>query len=168
MLKRFYPKKFVKDVRSIDYDTLLKKGYNVLLFDLDNTIAPFDIPEPTDVDIEFFKSLVNKGFKICLVSNNKPDRVHKFNEKLALAVVPKAGKPKSSGILKAIKLIDGNIDNTVLVGDQLFTDVWVGNRLGLFTILVEPIANRDEFTVKLKRGIEKLVFNQYLKSKRKK
>ncbi len=167
MLKRFYPRKFVKNVASINYDALLRANYDTLLFDLDNTIAPFDIHEPDDINIIFFKMLEDKGFKVCLVSNNKAKRVHMFNEKLQLPVVPKAGKPRKKGILKAIKLLDSSIERTVLVGDQLFTDVWVGNRIGLFTILVEPIANRDEFTVKLKRGVERLVFNQYLKHKRK-
>ncbi len=168
MLKRFYPTHYYESVKHIKYEELLAKGKTSLIFDLDNTLAPFDIVHPTDDIIKFVEGLKKKGFKVCLVSNNKGKRVEIFNEKLGLPMVSKAGKPKLGGITKAIKLLGADKDECVMIGDQMFTDVWVGNRLGIVSILVKPIANRDEFTVKLKRGTEKIVFKQYKKHVRKK
>lgn len=166
MLKRFYPNAYVESIYKINYEKLMKSGRIHLLFDLDNTIAPFDIKEPDDETILFFKELVEKGFKICIISNNKRKRVEHFNKNLNLEIFPEAGKPKLAGIKKAIISIGGEKNTTVIIGDQLFTDMWVGNRLEIYSILVKPIANRDEFTVKLKRGAEKIVLKQYLKGKK--
>lgn len=167
MLKRFYPNIYVSSIHKINYAELIKKGKTHLLFDLDNTIAPFDIEEPDDETILFFKKLVEKGFKICIISNNKRKRVELFNQSLQLDIFPEAGKPKLKGIKKAIEQIEGTKETTAIIGDQMFTDMWVGNRLGIYSILVKPIANRDEFTVKLKRGAEKKVLKQYIKYKEK-
>lgn len=161
MLKRFYPTHYYLSVKHIDYDKLMKNGINALIFDLDNTLAPFDIVEPDDDIIRFINMLKDKGFKVCLVSNNKGERVQIFNQKLGLPIVPKAGKPKLAGITRAINLLKARKDECVMIGDQMFTDVWVANRLGIMSILVKPIANRDEFTVKLKRGAESIVFKRY-------
>ncbi len=161
MLKRFYPTHYFESVKHIDYDGLLKRGKTSLIFDLDNTLAPFDIVEPDDDIIQFIQDLKDRGFKVCLVSNNKGTRVEVFNQKLGLPIVSKAGKPKLGGITRAINLLESKKEECVMIGDQMFTDVWVGNRLGIVSILVKPIANRDEFTVKLKRGLERQVFKRY-------
>ena len=165
MLKRFFPNEYLDSIRDIDFESLKRKGIVSLIFDIDNTIAPFDVPEPDDDIIYFFANLTKMGFNICFLSNNNKDRVMLFNEKLKLHAVFKAGKPKLRGINSALELLGTGCECTVLVGDQVFTDIWCGNRRGLYTILVKPIANRDEFTVRLKRGIERLVVNYYLKKR---
>ncbi|MFV0519892.1 MAG: YqeG family HAD IIIA-type phosphatase [Lachnospirales bacterium] len=163
MLKRFYPTEYVESVYTIDYNNLKKLGITGLIFDLDNTLAPFDIDHPTEEIKNFIKTRMEEGFKICLVSNNKGKRVEIFNEGLKLPFVSKAGKPKKNGILNGMSQLNLTSKEVVMIGDQMFTDVWVGNRLDMHTILVKPICERDEFTVKLKRGTEKIVFKQYLK-----
>jgi uncharacterized protein len=163
MLEKLYPDEYVDSIYHIDYCLLQEKGFNSLIFDIDNTLAPFDIKVPDDKLIQHFKDLTEKGFKIALVSNNNEKRVVDFNKDLKFNANFKAGKPKKTGLLKSIDYFKQEARNIVLVGDQIFTDVFGGNRLGMYTILVKPIANRDEFTVKLKRGIEKIVINAYLR-----
>ncbi len=163
MLKRFYPKEFVSSVYKIDYFRLKEQGITGLIFDLDNTLAPFDIEKPTKEIRDFIECLLKEGFKVCLVSNNKGKRVEIFNSDMNLPFVSKAGKPKKKGILDGISQLNLELDEVVMIGDQMFTDVWVGNRLGIYTILVEPICKRDEFTVRLKRSTEKIVFKKYIK-----
>jgi len=168
VLKRFYPKLYRPSVYEIDYGELLNNGIKYLLIDIDNTLAPHDIPEPDEKILNFFKDLGEKGFTVCLISNNKPARVELFNKSLGLHAVPKAGKPKKRAILRALELMNGVAAETALIGDQLFTDVWCGNRTGLYSILVKPICARDEWTVRLKRLPEKIVFRFYLSGERKK
>ncbi len=163
MLKRFYPQEYVNSVYEIDYKKLKEKGIKGLIYDLDNTLAPFDIDVPTEEIKSFVSARLEEGFKVCLVSNNKGKRVEIFNENLKLPFVSKAGKPKKKGVLSGITQLNLTPEETVMIGDQMFTDVWVGNRLKMHTILVKPICDRDEFTVKLKRGTEKIVFKQYQK-----
>ncbi len=163
MLQRFFPDIYVKDIYSINFEDLKSKGINTLVFDLDNTIAPFDVEYPTVEIKEFLKKLSDDGFLILIVSNNNVHRVTKFAQNLNVAFTHKAGKPKITKIKNFILKNGGDLSKTAIIGDQLFTDMWVGSRLNLKKILVEPIANRDEFTVKLKRGLEKNVFKIYLK-----
>ncbi len=167
MLKRFYPSIFVNSVYEIDYKSLKKQGITGLIFDLDNTLAPFDIIKPTKEIEQFINNLISDGFRVCIVSNNKGKRVEIFNAEMKLPYVSKAGKPKTKGIKNGIQQLGLKNEEVVMIGDQMFTDVWVGNRLGIYTILVKPICERDEFTVKLKRGLEKKVFNLYMKSQNK-
>ncbi len=167
-MKFLYPTTYLESVNHIDFNDLQKRGKTKLLFDLDNTIAPFDIKEPDEKILSFFKKLEQMGFDVCLVSNNSVTRVETFNKTLQLKILPRAGKPKLKGIKKAMAMINATNENSVMIGDQVFTDIWVGNRLNMETILVSPIANRDEFTVKLKRGIEKLVLKNYEKSTQRK
>ncbi len=163
MFKRFYPMEYCDSIYAINYAALKSQGINGLIFDIDNTIAPFDIPEPDDGTVEFLSKLTGDGFKICLLSNNNEARVVLFNKRLGLHAVHRAAKPGLKGIGKALTLMQVSSDKTALIGDQVFTDVWCGNRKGLYTILVKPIANRDEFSVRLKRGLEKIVVDSYVK-----
>ena len=162
MLKIFYPTMYVKNISSVPYEKLLGKNIEGLIFDIDNTLVPFDIPDATDEIVEFFKHLDQMGFKICLFSNNNQKRVELFNEKLGLPAIYAAKKPASKGLKRALQLLDTSEKNTAIIGDQIFTDVWCGNRNGMITILVKPVATRDEFSVKLKRGIERIVVKSYV------
>ena len=163
MLKRFYPQQYLPSVYDINFDALFNDGKKFLLIDIDNTLAPHDVPEPDEKILNFFRGLAERGFKVCLISNNKPKRVELFNKSLGLCAVPKAGKPKRRAVLQALALLGGTVSEAALIGDQLFTDVWCGNRTGVYTVLVKPISARDEWTVKLKRLPEKFIFKFYLR-----
>lgn len=164
MLKRFYPSKHYQTIFNIPYEELWKQGYKGIMYDIDNTLVPFDAPHPTNEVIELFTKLRDMGFKICLVSNNNHNRVLRFNEKLKVFAVAKALKPMRRNLRKAMELMGTDSSNTILIGDQMFTDVWGGNRLGLKTFLVMPIQVKEQWITKIKRGTEKLVFKKYLKA----
>jgi len=163
MLSRFFPKEFHNSVFEINYEALFEKGFRGLIFDIDNTLAAFDIPHPPKKVVALVKSLQKIGFRLCLLSNNSAQRVKGFNNSLGLPAIHKAGKPQKRGLRKALSLLKLTKERTAIIGDQLFTDVWGGNRTGIYTILVNPLAKRDEWTVKLKRAPEKLVKNIYFK-----
>ena len=163
MFKSLYPKEYRPSVFEIDYDRLKNEGRFGLIFDLDNTVAPFDVPLPDEKTARFFRGLRESGFGLCLLSNNAGDRVEKFNESLGLCAISKAGKPGGKGVKKALALLGADEGRAALIGDQIFTDVWCGNRLGIYTVLVKPMSDRDELSVKLKRGLEKIVIRSYLK-----
>lgn len=163
MLEIFFPKLYVSSVYNVPYKKLAKAGITKLIFDIDNTLAPFDVPTPDKELINLMAGLKKMGFELCLVSNNSEGRVEKFNKELKLKAVPRAGKPKLDGIRLAMKKIGAKKSTAAIIGDQLFTDMFCGNRLGITTVLVKPICERDEFTVCLKRGLEKVVFRIYLK-----
>jgi len=164
MLKRFFPKAYVDSVFAVDYKALYQQGYRAVIFDIDNTLAPYHVRHPSAKTTGLLKRLVRLGFGVCLLSNNKEARVAEFNKSLNLAAVHRAGKPGVKGVSRALEELSSTPETTVLIGDQLFTDIWCGNRKGLLTILVKPISNRDEWTVRPKRGLERLVLKSYLKA----
>ena len=162
MLARYlFPKQAADSVFHIDFDTLWQKGIRGLVFDIDNTLATFDIPRPPAQIIEFLNNLAQKGFAIALLSNNSEKRVCIFSEGLGYPHIWKAGKPRLKGIAQAMAQLGLAKNQTAIIGDQIFTDILCGNRFGIHTILTKPIGKQDEWTVRLKRWPEKLVLKAY-------
>ena len=77
-------------------------------------------------------------------------------------------KPLKKGFKKARKMLDLQNCEIAAVGDQIFTDVLGANRMKMFSILVEPIEEKDIFVTLIKRPIENYIKNQYLKTKERK
>ena len=84
-----------------------------------------------------------------------------------MVAIHKAQKPRRVNLRRAMNVMKTTKENTVMIGDQVFTDVWAGNRVGMRTILVEPVSAKDEWITGIKRGIELKVINAYLKAKEK-
>lgn len=163
MIKKLYPTTYIKSIYEMDIEQLKQEGIKGIIFDIDNTLVPYDEIEPNEQIITFFEMLVSKGFKITLVSNNTEDRVIKFNEKLRVFALHESRKPLTKNFLKALTLMNCQRHEAIIVGDQIFTDVYGGNKAGIRTILVEPVSDRDEWKTKVKRGLEKKVLKSYQK-----
>lgn len=77
-----------------------------------------------------------------------------------------AHKPAKKGYYYAMDLMNTRPENTVFVGDQLFTDIFGAKRIGLKNYLVKPINKREEFQIVLKRRLEQIVLREYYIKKR--
>ncbi|WP_069998214.1 YqeG family HAD IIIA-type phosphatase [Cellulosilyticum sp. I15G10I2] len=166
MIKKFFPTHYLKSIYEIDIKALQEEGIKGIIFDIDNTLVPYDEAEPNDKIITFFGKLREAGFKITLVSNNTEDRVIKFNEKLKVFAIHKSKKPLTKSFKKALRLMDCQKEEAIIVGDQIFTDIYGGNKAGIKTILVVPVSDKDEWITKIKRGLEKKVISYYEKKQR--
>lgn len=162
MLQTFYPKEYRASTYAIDFEDLYRRGFRGILFDIDNTLVPHGAPA-TEESAELFERLRAIGFSTCLISNNKEPRVTPFAEVMKTPFVYKADKPKRAGYLEGMKRMGTTRENTLFVGDQLFTDVWGANRTGLYSILVKPIDPHEEIQIVLKRYLEKIVLFFYLR-----
>ena len=162
MLRRFYPKRLAQTSYDIDYEKLYKEGYRGILFDIDNTLVEHGA-DASERAIELFAKLKRIGFQTCLISNNSDARVRRFNEKIGANYIYKANKPAKKNYIRATKIMGTNTDNTVFVGDQLFTDVFGANRIGMLTYLVKPIHPKEEIQIVLKRKLERIVLYYYRK-----
>ncbi|SHI92157.1 YqeG family HAD IIIA-type phosphatase [Lutispora thermophila] len=162
MKKLLKPNLYYESIFYIDNNKLKEKGIEGIIIDLDNTLAAWDVKEADAKVINFINDLKQKGFKICIISNNTKARVDKFNEILGLPAIHKAGKPKLSPYIKAMKLLKTHRQNTAVIGDQLFTDVLGGNRLGLFTILVTPISEKEFIWTRMVRKLERIVLKKVI------
>lgn len=167
MLKRFYPGEYLESAYGIDFEKLYEEGYRGIIFDIDNTLVPHGAPADERAK-KLFTALKKLGYQCCLLSNNKEPRVKMFNDEVQVNYIFKAGKPKVGGYQRAMELMGTNRENTLFVGDQIFTDVYGANRAGIRTILTKPIHPKEEIQIVLKRYLEKIVLFFYKKSQKKK
>ncbi|MBR4082872.1 MAG: YqeG family HAD IIIA-type phosphatase [Lachnospiraceae bacterium] len=164
MFAKFYPDMDVEATYEIDFGALYAKGYRGVIFDIDNTLVPHG--EPADIRaIEFFERLRSMGYQTMLLSNNKEPRVKGFADSVGSAYIYKANKPSKTGYIKAMEQMGTTKENTVFVGDQLFTDVWGAKRTGIYSYLVKPIHPKEEIQIVLKRRLEWIVLYFYRKKK---
>jgi len=166
MLEIFYPHHEADSAYEIPYETLFEKGYRGVIFDIDNTLVPHGAPAD-DRAVALFQRLHDIGFATVLLSNNKEPRVASFCEQVKYArYIFKAGKPSRKGYRAAMEKMSTTAENTLFVGDQLFTDVWGAKRTGIVTYLVRPIHPKEEIQIVLKRRLEWIVLFFYHRSNR--
>lgn len=159
-MEKYVPDIYQKSIYTIDYSKLLSKGITCLLFDLDNTtVAPRsnELPEKAK---ELFISLKQKGFKVIIFSNSPKKRVNTYKEYFNVDGVYFASKPLQRKFNKLIKEHNLKKEEIAIIGDQLLTDVLGGNRLGITTILVNPITVKDHFFSYFNRVLENQKFKK--------
>ncbi|CAG7634939.1 YqeG family HAD IIIA-type phosphatase [Paenibacillus allorhizosphaerae] len=156
MLKKLIPQQQVNSIYEIDLHALYKQGYRGIITDLDNTLVGAKAPLATPELIDWLKVVGQVGFQIVIVSNNQRERVTQFAEPLSLPFIYRAKKPTNASFRRALHIMNLKAEQTVVIGDQMLTDVLGGNRMGLYTILVQPISPIDEgFFTKVNRRLEK-------------
>ena len=134
---------------------LLSIGVRGILLDVDNTLEPYENPLPTDRVVAWLKALKEAGISAAIVSNNNAERINLFNSELELPAYSKAKKPFKKNLLKAMSDIGTDKDNTILMGDQIFTDVLAAKFAGLKAILVPPIKDKRDLFTRFKRLLER-------------
>ena len=166
-LHMFYPDEYLDSTYEIDFDLLYKKGYRGVIFDIDNTLVPHGAPADARAEA-LFSHLKSIGFSCCLLSNNQRPRVELFNKNIGVNFIEDAHKPSVKSYQKAMKMMGTDTENTLFVGDQLFTEVFGARRTGIHSILVKPIHPKEEIQIVLKRYLEKIVLHFYLKEQHRK
>lgn len=165
MLKCFYPYEYVEDVFCIDYQALLDKGYKGLILDIDNTLVPHGADSTEQIDALFAK-LNSMGFTTLLLSNNNRQRIERFAANIHTLYIEEAGKPHPACYLKAVEMMQLTTSEVVVIGDQLFTDIYGANRSHLPSILVKYIGFYKKERKGIRRNLEKIVLWFYSHSKR--
>lgn len=163
-----YPKEHFNNVREIKIDILRKNKINALILDVDNTLIDYD-KNLSEETIKWAEELKKEGIKLYILSNsNKKEKVKTVAEKLNIEYEYFGKKPLKTGFKKVQQKLQEKPENIGVVGDQIFTDVLGGNLCKMFTILVEPIAEKDIWITLLKRPIENAIKNRYKKTKEEK
>lgn len=164
MFKFLYPKQYLKSVYDITPKKLKELGIDTIFFDIDNTLVPYWIKKPDERLIGYFDELRQNNIKIGILSNSKEMRSKVFCEDTGITYVFRAKKPSTKGFFKLLNKLKSKAENTMLIGDQIFTDVWCANKAGAYSVLVKQISKKDELLTAPKRPFEKIVLYFYLKS----
>ncbi|MFN8139813.1 MAG: YqeG family HAD IIIA-type phosphatase [Fimbriimonadales bacterium] len=156
--RRFCPSFRARKLSEIVPSELVASGIKAVLLDVDNTLVNWKamhIPEETSAWIQ---DCMNAGLKLCLVSNTRnPARLHELSNRLGIPYARGKMKPSRQPFEDALRKVNATVAEAVMVGDQMFTDVWGGNRMGMITIWLEPRHSREFFGTKISRVAEKAV-----------
>lgn len=158
MLEKFIPNMKVESIYEIDLVALRRQGIQGIITDLDNTLVGAREPDATPELLEWLAKLDKYGYRVVIVSNNNLPRVERFAKPLGMPFIHAARKPGRRAFRKALELLKLPREQVAVIGDQLMTDVLGGNRMGVYTILVNPVAPNDEgFGTRINRRLEKLL-----------
>ena len=160
MFQKFYPTEYVESSYEINYEKLYQNGYRGIIFDIDNTLVEHGA-DADDRAIALVAKLKKIGFDVCFISNNKEERVKRFNQKINTKYIYNAHKPSIKNYQRAMEFMKTDKTNTIFVGDQLFTDVYGANRAGIKSYLVKPIGKKEEIQIVFKRYLERIVLSFY-------
>jgi len=158
VFRLLFPDLYVPTIYDVDPEYLRRRGIRGLIFDLDNTILERGERTLPQEVLDWFDTLKAQGFKISIVSNSRSRKAEGMAKSHGIPAVFRAVKPRRGPFLKAIELMGLTRRETAVVGDQIFTDVVGGNRLGLFTILINPLPGKEFIgTTLFSRQLEKLL-----------
>lgn len=161
-LKKIKPDIFIDDIYELDLEKIKKMGISTFIFDIDNTLVTYDdIIAPIHTK-KWLTLLKDQGFNTYLISNNNENRVKKFANSVNLPYFSRALKPRKKYLKIACTKLNVNPKNVAMVGDQLFTDIYGGNRMGMLTIFVKAISDKENWFVHLKRTLERIIIKEWL------
>ena len=157
-MNKFFPNMYAKDIYNIDYKKLRSNGIKVLLFDFDNTLIEKGNYKINKEAVRLIKAL-KKDFLIYIVTNSIHIRkLKKVCEELDVIYISGSRKPFKSGFKRMA--LTNKSSEIAMIGDQLITDVLGGNRMGYYTILIDPINNNELLSTRINRVIEKFILKK--------
>lgn len=164
-MKKLIPTYHAKNVYEIPLEFFTQIGIKNLLVDLDNTLASYKEHEADNKAKAFIKSAVDAGLNVVIVSNNRGSRVEAYAKSLGIDFKANMKKPLKFKFTRLINEKKFDKHATILVGDQLLTDVFVANRVGIRSILVEKLVEEDQWTTRINRRLEHPFRNRLVKKK---
>lgn len=153
--ERLVPHLVVDGVQELDPVLLLEMGRTCVLVDLDNTLLAWGSRRLDPAASQWVAHARQAGLRVCVLSNSRSNRVAEYAAALDVPYVAFALKPRRAAARAAMALLGATQQSTVIIGDQIFTDILLGHRLGIFTILVRPLALREQLWMRLVRRVER-------------
>ena len=154
-MEKYIPDIYQKSIYEINYKKLQQCGIKCLLFDIDNTLVPLNCKEPTDKLKEFIDNLKSQNFKVILYSKSGKNKMVPFKEGLNIDCCSLKGKLFDKKIKSILESYNYKQAEVAIIGDKMNYDILNGNKVGITTILINPISNKDHLVEKIGRYKEK-------------
>jgi HAD superfamily phosphatase (TIGR01668 family) len=158
---RWQPTFYAPSLLDVTPSFFKNEGVTYLCCDLDNTLAPFDETLPRAKVKKWIQSLQDSGLIFLIISNNKEARVKPYADAIGVDYLSKTGKPFQDKLLIFLEEKGYPKDKVMVIGDQLLTDIWLANRLGLKSLFVEKMVPYDHWPTKPNRFIESFIKRHY-------
>lgn len=138
------PHRYAHSVLEILPEQLKERGIEGVILDLDNTLVRWAREELTEEILGWIGDLRGAGIKFCLLSNSVLGRrVERVAKVFGCPNIRKAQKPRPDGFHRAMRAMNTSVATTAIIGDQMFTDILGGNRVGIYTIMVKPMSKGE-------------------------
>lgn len=166
MLNLFLPNQQVTSVFNVEPEDLRDNNIKGIIVDVDNTLVPWNVAHATDEVISWLKKMKLANIQVTIFSNNNQERVTIFADPLETPYVYNARKPLRFAFEKARKEMHLEKWEVAVIGDQLLTDILGGNRVGYYTIFVDPLVTNDAAITTFNRKIEKIILNYFYRNRK--
>ena len=166
MFLNFVPDAYYQNIAEIPYNTLYEQGIRLILTDLDNTLLSYKEDVVSEALLQWKKQMEEYPFEVIIVSNSRKKRVEKIAFELGIDYVDFAKKPLKSGLKKALKKAKKRYahNQVMMLGDQLMTDIFVGKRMGFYSVLIKALDAKTEILpTKINRKLEAFVLGRIRK-----
>ncbi|MBF7122177.1 YqeG family HAD IIIA-type phosphatase [Pediococcus pentosaceus] len=150
----FKPTWMIEKIYNLSAKDLNQKGITTVLTDLDNTLIAWNNPDGTPELRQWIEDLKQENIRVIVVSNNNHARVKKAVEGFGLEFDSRALKPLTVGINRVVRKNKLDKNSTIMVGDQLITDMAAANLAGVRGVLVKPLIETDAWNTKFNRLLE--------------
>ncbi len=149
----------VNSVNELKPELLKQEGIKAVMVDLDDTLLASNAEHLSQDAKDWIQSLKDNQLSVVILSNGSKSRVKRAADMLSVTGFALTGKP-FFGFRKALKTINAKSSETVMIGDQLFTDVLGANLLGIKSILVTPLSDKGLMHTKMLRQIEAFILKK--------
>lgn len=162
LFNRLQPQRHVASVTLLDWSAYYAQGFRFVLLDVDNTLQAHGKHEISAEAVGEIRRILNCGFVVAVISNAKVSRASQMQDalqtqRLGTKVYGSAAKPSPDKLLLACREHGFEAGESLMVGDQVFTDIWAGRRAGIYSILVKAVSSAEPWYIKVKRWGERLV-----------
>lgn len=138
------PNEYAKNIYEVDFGHLYLSGKRLVLIDLDNTIADYDTFKASKEIKLLFEKIKSLGFDVMIISNNAKKRVSGFADELSVSFKERLYKPMTGKIRKVLSHLPYKKEEIIWIGDQILTDVLCASKIGIASVLVDPIKKTTE------------------------
>lgn len=154
----FLPAHAVASLLEVDLDDLWEKGKRLILLDVDHTIVKWRAEEFPEGIEDWVKRAQEKGFDLCILSNTRnPERLARLSARLGVETVRGKFKPSPAMFRLAMIKFKRKPEESIMIGDQIFTDVLGANRSGIDAIWVQKMEGKEFAGTRVSRFGEKLL-----------
>lgn len=155
MLELLRPDLYLASIHRLDLDALKRRGIRGLILDIDNTLVPWNDPEAPESLRAWLARVRAGGLSVCLMSNNTRQRVAAFAAATGVPFVTEGRKPAVRAYRAALAALGTTAAETAALGDQIYPDVFGARRMGIYSILVIPLSEREFLGTRIKRLLER-------------
>jgi uncharacterized protein len=160
MFRILHPDFIVDSVTEFDRARLESLGIKGLLLDVDGALKPHYGTEILPDVAAWIHILQTAGLKLAFFSNGLAERIAPLAASVGVQVFANSCKPLPFQCRRAIAEMELTPAQTMIIGDQLFTDVLCGRLVGTKTAYVRPLSLSEPIYTSIKRPFERLILGR--------